>query len=92
MFKVIPLDDLPGFTTITTDSHSLQIALKVAIDNGEEKVQLIQQQIDELTAHYVGWLDGRDGHGLTDELDGLLRQYRKEIKALAVLNTLYVEL
>jgi hypothetical protein len=81
-----------GVCDIHCDSFALQAALFVGMKNTEEHIELIQQQIDELTAHYHPWLDGKDGGDVNAELDVLFKEYRKQIKALAVMNTLYQEL
>jgi tryptophan synthase alpha subunit len=92
MFRVLQIEDVIGFVSVECESHALSVALLVAIKNSEEQIQLIQQQIDELTNAYAGWLDGNHGAELNHELDDLLSEYRKQIRALAVLNTLYQEI
>ena len=92
MFRVLQIEDVVGFVSVECESFALSEALLVAIKNSEEQIQLIKEQLDELTNPWAGWMDGNHGAELNQELDDLLSEYRKQIRTLAVLNTLYQEL
>jgi hypothetical protein len=92
MFRVLEAKEKTDLVVAQFDRCQMSIALSLAMGNGRERVELLQEQLAELTGAYSGWLDGRGGGDLNAEIKALLSEYENQVKSLATMRTLYNQL